>query len=51
MVKHRRVLQLTLLASALLPLNFVFNWMFYLPLERVACGIFQIANIVPILIK
>ena len=38
---QQRVLQLTLLTSALLPINFFLNWMFGLRFERVAGGIFQ----------
>ena len=47
-VKHQRVLWLTLLASALLSINFILK-LFCLPFESVA--IFHIANIVTNLIK
>ena len=49
-VTWKRVLWLTLLVSALLPVKFL-NWMFCLPFELVTGGIFQITNIVPSVIK
>ena len=42
-VKHQRVLRLTLLAAALLPISFL---LFCLLPERIAGGIFQTANTV-----
>ena len=50
-VKHQRILRVTMLASALLAINVVLKLMFCLSIDRVAGGIFQIANIVPSLIK
>ena len=46
------VLQLNLLAVALLPNNFILlNWMFGVPFACVAGGTLKIVNIVPSLIK
>ena len=44
------VLWLTALLS-IIANHFVLNWLFYLPFERVAGRIFQIANIVPSLME
>ena len=44
-VKHQRVLRLTLLASALLPINCVLKLDFFKPFEPVVGLICQIANI------
>ena len=47
-VKHRRVLQLTLLASTLLPINFVLKLDILFTIRMYVEGrIFQTANIVP----
>jgi len=45
-VKHQRVLLLTLLTSALLPINFVLKLDVFVPFKHVLGGIFPIANIV-----
>ena len=54
-IKHQRVLQVTLLSSVILPINFVLKRngliIYLFTFKHVAGRIFQIANIVPSLIK
>ena len=50
-IKHQRLLRLTLLASALLSINLFLKLEVLFTIGSVASGIFQIANIVPSLIK